>query len=260
MTAARSIHQLAATDWDAIVIGAGPAGSVAARQIALAGPRVLLLDKKSFPRHKVCGACLNQSSVGVLDDIGLGAAVRELNAPQLTHFDLRSGSRRLSLSLPSGLAVSRAALDQLLANEAVRAGAIFRDEVTAAVGDVEADRRIVHVRCSDKTDGVYLRAKVVLVADGLGHPSLSGLQEVTERQTSHSRMGAGCVLKQFPDEYIAGTIHMAVGQGGYVGLVRVESGELNLAAAFDPAFVRESSGLAMAAKSVRSPVTTSFFR
>lgn len=40
------------TDWDVIVIGAGPAGSVAARQITLRGQRVLLLDKKD--RKQLC--------------------------------------------------------------------------------------------------------------------------------------------------------------------------------------------------------------
>ena len=47
------------TTWDGIVIGAGPAGAMAARQLALAGRRVLLVEKKRFPRWKICGACLN---------------------------------------------------------------------------------------------------------------------------------------------------------------------------------------------------------
>lgn len=53
------------TDWDAIVIGAGPAEAAAARQIALNGHRVLRLDKKRFPRRKMCGACLNHSAVAL---------------------------------------------------------------------------------------------------------------------------------------------------------------------------------------------------
>src|SRR5688572_33495727 len=44
--------------WDAVVIGAGPAGSVAARQLALQGKRVLLVEKDKLPRDKVCGGCL----------------------------------------------------------------------------------------------------------------------------------------------------------------------------------------------------------
>ena len=49
--------------WDVIVIGAGPAGAVAARQVALAGLQTLLVDAKCFPREKVCGGYLNPPRV-----------------------------------------------------------------------------------------------------------------------------------------------------------------------------------------------------
>mgnify|MGYP003352575700 CR=1 FL=1 len=97
---------------DVIVIGAGPAGSVAARQLALSGRQVLLLDKKRFPRRKVCGACLNYSAVTLLDEIGLGGVLRDGDGPEIRRFELRADSRRLSLPLPSGRAISRAALFQ----------------------------------------------------------------------------------------------------------------------------------------------------
>ena len=42
--------------WDAIVIGAGPSGAMAARRLSLAGAAVLLVEKKRFPRSKVRGA------------------------------------------------------------------------------------------------------------------------------------------------------------------------------------------------------------
>lgn len=45
--------------YDVVVIGAGPAGSVAAYTAATQGLDVLLLDKARFPRFKVCGCCLN---------------------------------------------------------------------------------------------------------------------------------------------------------------------------------------------------------
>src|SRR6266446_8779065 len=43
------------TKYDAIVVGAGPAGSTAARELAAAGAKVLLLDRAKFPRDKPCG-------------------------------------------------------------------------------------------------------------------------------------------------------------------------------------------------------------
>ncbi|MBE0611258.1 MAG: FAD-dependent monooxygenase, partial [Dehalococcoidia bacterium] len=41
--------------FDAIVVGAGPAGSTAARELAASGARVLILDRAEFPRYKACG-------------------------------------------------------------------------------------------------------------------------------------------------------------------------------------------------------------
>ncbi|MCA1852304.1 MAG: FAD-dependent oxidoreductase, partial [Beggiatoa sp.] len=63
--------------WDVIVIGAGPAGSSAARLLARAGRSVLLVDKSSFPRYKVCGSCLNGRVLSALEAVGLGALVEE---------------------------------------------------------------------------------------------------------------------------------------------------------------------------------------
>ncbi len=273
------------SDWDVIVIGAGPGGSVAARQTALLGRRVLLLDKKHFPRRKVCGGCLNHSAVALLEQIGLGDAVRECRGPELTRFEVRVASRRLSLSLPSGRAVSRMCLDQRLVEEAIRAGVTFRDGVNATVGASHADGRYVQIRDSSPNhlpgrgqapqdsvlaeedvfvqqsryppilnsavpDPSLVSAKVVLVADGLGHPSLSGLSEIIDRPMRNARVGAGCEVREWPSEYSTGTIHMAVGRGGYVGLVCVENGALNVAGAFDVRMLREAGGPARAAASV----------
>lgn len=245
------------TDWDVIVIGAGPAGSVAARQIALLGRRVLLLDKKRFPRRKVCGACLNYSAVELLEQIGLGDALRSCGGSELNHFQMRAGSRQLSAPLSKGLAVSRTLLDQRLVDEAVRSGVTFRDGVTANVGAIQSDQRCVELRDSSPTTprgkgDETLLAKIVLVADGLGHPSLNGLSEFKDRLQKNARVGAGCEVRDWSSEYKSGTIHMAVGRGGYVGLTCVEDGVLNIAAAFDASFLREAGGPARAAASVLS--------
>ena len=58
--------------YDVVVIGAGPAGSVAAYRAATLGASVLLVDKASFPRVKVCGCCINARALAVFDRLGLG--------------------------------------------------------------------------------------------------------------------------------------------------------------------------------------------
>ena len=67
-------------NFDAIVVGAGPAGAVAAVLLARAGRRVLLLDKATFPRRKVCGCCLNGHALSALAAAGLGELPARLGA------------------------------------------------------------------------------------------------------------------------------------------------------------------------------------
>ena len=64
--------------WEAVVIGAGPAGAVAARELAHQGLSVLLVDKARFPRRKVCGGCLNAAVLMLLEQIGLGDLPRSI--------------------------------------------------------------------------------------------------------------------------------------------------------------------------------------
>ena len=64
---------MSAPRWDAIVVGAGPAGSATALLLARAGAKVLLLDRAKFPREKPCSEYLSPESTRVLQR--LGAAV-----------------------------------------------------------------------------------------------------------------------------------------------------------------------------------------
>ena len=58
------------TQFDALVIGSGPAGSVAALVLARGGARVALVDKASFPRDKACGDMVGPRGVQLLADLG----------------------------------------------------------------------------------------------------------------------------------------------------------------------------------------------
>jgi geranylgeranyl reductase family protein len=57
--------------YDAIVVGAGPAGSSAALFLSRAGKKVLLIDKAFFPREKVCGDAFSGKSIGIAAELGL---------------------------------------------------------------------------------------------------------------------------------------------------------------------------------------------
>jgi geranylgeranyl reductase family protein len=144
--------------FDAIVVGAGPAGSATALRLARGGARVLLADKKRFPRDKACGGGLT------------GRAVRELPcdvAPVVEdavhRFELRVGYRKRferRSDVPLVLMTRRRRLDAFLAEQAAAAGADFRDGVTVGGLTVGPDGAEATV------GGSHVAALVLVGADG----------------------------------------------------------------------------------------------
>ena len=130
------LETAAGTVWDVLVIGAGPAGALAARQVALSGKRVLLVDSKSFPRGKVCGACLNGQALSILRGAGLSDLLKGLGGVRLNRFDVRVYGKPVAVPLPEGLAVSRRRLDAELVQAAISAGTEFLPETIASVGSL----------------------------------------------------------------------------------------------------------------------------
>jgi menaquinone-9 beta-reductase len=222
--------------WDAIVIGAGPAGALAARELAGEGAQVLLVEKRRFPRGKVCGGCLNGRALSVLDSAGLGTLVADAGGVPLEGFQLHFRGRRASIDLSVGAALSRDRLDAELVAAAIAMGARFLPETCARTGAVVDGTRMVKLARGGETREV--RTRVLLIACGLGGTGLPPGPGFRVRLTHRSRIGAGCRVANAPSGYGSGTIFMAVARQGYVGLVRMDDGSLNAAAALQPEFVR----------------------
>jgi geranylgeranyl reductase family protein len=134
---AGSIHYTkpAMTTYDAIVAGAGPAGSTAARVLAQRGANVLLLDKHRFPRDKPCGGGVTLRAASV-QDIDLTPVIERIIYG--ARFSLRLGET-FDRTYPKPLTymTQRCRLDALLAERAAQAGAAFHDG--EAVQSVKAD-------------------------------------------------------------------------------------------------------------------------
>ncbi|MCS6866236.1 MAG: NAD(P)/FAD-dependent oxidoreductase [Gemmataceae bacterium] len=211
-------------NFDAAIIGAGPAGAVTAYELARRGHPVFLVDKAKFPRPKVCGCCLNRSAVQTLHRLGLGAVLA--SAVPLTAVCLAAARHQATISLSGGVALSRERLDAALVEAAVRAGAIFQEGEARQVADCQTI------------------ARVVVVASGLLGNAATPCVD--------SRIGAGVVVAadMVPAFFRRGIIYMATAGGGYVGLVRLEDDRLDVAAAFDAPFVRQMGGLGLAAEAI----------
>ncbi|MBG0827363.1 geranylgeranyl reductase family protein [Planomonospora sp. ID67723] len=173
-------RSLAEADADVIVVGAGPAGSTTAFHLAQAGLNVLLLEKTTFPREKVCGDGLTPRAVKQLIAMGI-----DINAPGwVRNKGLRvvGGGLRFELDWPElssypdfGLVRTRQDFDEILADNAVRGGVRLLQgvNVTGPILDERSGHIVgVTARVADGSDGpsagrtVTYRSRLVVAADG----------------------------------------------------------------------------------------------
>jgi menaquinone-9 beta-reductase len=215
------------------VIGAGPAGALAAALLAKQGVEVTLVEKSAFPRHKVCGCCLSPTAVAMLEKAGFSGVAEELKAVPLKQMQLHFRSSRMTLPLVHSKSISRAALDQALVREAVSAGAVFLPETSATI------ESIAKYGCNVEIGDESFTSKVVIAADGLSGTSLRKLSSMRTQVAPNSKVGTGSISARDSSSYEDGTIYMCVGDGGYVGMVRLEDGALDIAAALEPEYLRK---------------------
>ncbi len=242
----------ASRQWDAIVIGAGPAGAMAAHQLAKRGRQTLLIERKTFPRYKVCGGCLNRRAMNALDEAGLGGVLRECPAAPLERIVLAQGRGRAKVALTGGVAVARDAFDAAMVRAAVNAGAHFLPGVSARVKAVDeqasnapsSSHRIVELRGGSGALAHELSAAVVVLACGLGGGRAGDEGTAGETVAAGGRIGVGAIVDGAPNEFAAGAIWMAIGRHGYVGAARLADGRLNVAAAIDPRWMNSQGGAA----------------
>jgi len=221
--------------WDAVVIGAGVAGNVCAHVLAQGGARVLLVERSVLPRNKVCGCCLGPVGVERLEEAGLGAALA--GASRIETCELRIGRRTATLPAPGFRVIGRDVLDARLAAAAQSAGAWVLTGWSARV------QRGGTVELRKATSGsVTIRARVIIVADGLGGTSLADRPEFGWWTSPRSRMGLGAILKRSPFPLGLEGLSMVCGRAGYLGLVRLPTGEIDAAASLDPAAIRAAGG------------------
>jgi geranylgeranyl reductase family protein len=162
----------AAPEADVIIVGAGPAGSTTAYYLAQAGLDVLVLEKATFPRDKVCGDGLTPRAVKSL--VQMGIPIDEQGWLKNKGLRVIGGGKRMELDWPEltnypgyGLVRTRASLDETLARRAQAAGARIEEGVTVT-GPVLDERtgRIIGVTTESNGDITTRASRIVIAADG----------------------------------------------------------------------------------------------
>lgn len=156
--------------FEAIVVGAGPAGSAAATILASKKKKVLLLDRVKFPRDKPCGDIISSSATMELERLGVWSKVSDV-CPRPIHSVLlispNGSSIELKLSLGPqnrNFAAPRAILDNLLREYAIESGAEFR--VLQVIMPIIERGRVNGVVVRSDNGLLELRAPITIAADG----------------------------------------------------------------------------------------------
>ncbi len=155
---------------DVVVVGGGPAGTAAAITLARAGRAVLLVDKATFPRDKICGDGLTAGALRMLEDLGLRPDALPSWQPVQDVVVTSPSRRSVTFPLPRGeglyaAVARRAELDAALLDLARAAGVAVRDG-QSVTGAVERDDRVVlDVEGRGSVSGRY-----VVAADGMWSP------------------------------------------------------------------------------------------
>ena len=210
----------------ALVVGAGPAGAVAALLLARAGVHVRLIERSEFPRHKLCGDTLNPGALSILDRLGLGDRVRAHAIPISGMLVTGPRGARVACDYPHGLtgaAITRRDLDAALVDAAIAAGVEFMPAVRVRDGVNETGLRVTGVRLARRSE--RMTARVVIAADGRRSTLAFGFN-LTRFADAPKRWAFGAYFSDVAGVTTRGEMHVRT--DGYIGVAGLGGGVTNV--------------------------------
>jgi flavin-dependent dehydrogenase len=216
---------------DVIVVGAGPAGAVAATVLARAGAHVRLIDRAAFPRDKLCGDTVNPGALAELERLDLARAIDGLGLPVAGMRVTGPGGVGVESRYPNGLcgrALLRRDLDWALVQQAIAAGARFEPSLPVAraiVDESGAARRVEGVVVSLQGRERALKAGATIAADGR-RSTLAFSLGLSRHPRTPRRWAVGGYFEGATGLSALGEMH--VRSGRYIGVAPVPGGYANV--------------------------------
>jgi flavin-dependent dehydrogenase len=203
-----------------LVIGGGPAGSMAALRLAESGHSAVLLEREPGAHHKVCGEFLSHEAVGYLHQAGVDPLA--LGAVVIRNLRLSSGRGVAETLLPfQALSLSRRILDEALLARAEKAGCRVIRGISVQSLKPQCDQWLVSLN-----NGVTMHAKTVFLATG--KHDLRGFARTPTRQSDLIGFKLHWRLARPKIESVRGFMELFLFKGGYGGLALIEEEIANL--------------------------------
>lgn len=197
--------------YDAVVVGAGPAGSSVALRLARRGLTVAIIERARFPRTKVCGEYLSPGAVLALDDLEVAAPVYARAHRIRTIVLAGFGVGPVDLTLPGdgALALPRADLDDLLLTIALQRGA---ELISGSFIASDSTDECIRVAYRDAAGApAHVDARVLIGADG----AWSMVATRNDMAKPQRRGGRWAVGGHLPDQPDGDVLEMFAGRDGY---------------------------------------------
>ena len=226
--------------YDALVIGGGPAGATAAILLAQAGWRVAVVEKKPFPRCKVCGEFVSATSWPLLGALGVAESLLAQAGPAIRRVGLYAGATTLVATMPSprdgpeswGRALGREHFDSVLLARAPTVGAAVLQPWTVSGIERTAGGYACTVVADEKWTNMArpaacnLRARIVIAAHGSWEP---GPLPTQSRRYPPRASDLFAFKAHFRDGKLPlGLMPLLVFPDGYGGMVQTDGGRVSL--------------------------------
>ena len=217
--------------YEAIVIGAGPAGATAALLLARAGWLVAIVEKSDFPRRKVCGEFVSATSMPLLRELGVLDEFLKRAGPEVRRVGLFSKDVTLAAPMPQpltgpskwGRALGREHLDRLLLQAAEHAGAVVWQPWKAS--ELRPIDSGYECTVTAAEDAKVLTAPVVIAA----HGSWENGALPTQSAAPHASSDLLGFKAHFVDcDLVADLMPLLAFPGGYGGMVHSDCGRVSL--------------------------------
>ncbi|MEE9450603.1 MAG: NAD(P)/FAD-dependent oxidoreductase [Ignavibacteriaceae bacterium] len=214
---------------DVIIIGGGPAGSMAALYLSKYGLNTCIIEKKKFPREVLCGEFLSGEVTKTLKELNLFESFLSLNPVKISKFKfINEKSTEISSELDfPAYALKRSIFDHFLLKSAVNNGVKVYQPAEAKIIKRDGDKFLVHIKVSDDQE-IIINSDYVIAA--------YGKQNILDKKLNRSFIGSETELKaikfHIPNTCISNfptdEIRIYTGEGIYCGLNRVSDQETTL--------------------------------